>query len=156
MPTVMMAIEGVLGEAETFDVAMLPTRHGLSLYRALTSTYRVVLVTSTPDAAKVDWWLAQNGIRDYDQIVAALLPRPGTVEEEREAQLRALRASRTDVAFVLDSNPDVVATAMATGIPGLLYGRPRPPAGRRDLGPRQIRDWSAIQSEYDGDWKDEG
>ena len=148
MPTVMMAVEGVLGEPDEFDVTMLPTPHGVGLYTALSQVYRIVLVTSEPVAERVDWWLAQHGLREYAQVLCSLLRAPGTPAEEREAQLRALRASRTDVAFVVDADPQVVVNAMAVGVPGLLYGRPRPPAGRRDLGARRIRDWSEVEAEF--------
>lgn len=143
----MMAVEGVLGAPDEFHVNMLHNDVALRLYAALSAIYRVVLVTSAPDAQPVDWWLRTHGVNDYVQIICSLLPQEGEVVEEREAQLRALRASRTAVTLVVDSDAPTVAHAMSVGVTGLLFGPPRPASGRVDLGARRIRDWSAIEAE---------
>jgi hypothetical protein len=60
-----------------------------------------------------------------------------------------LRASRTAVALVVDSEPLVVAHAASVGLSGLLYVAPRSAPSRADMGARRIRDWSAIEAELD-------
>lgn len=143
----MFAVEGVLGTSDDFHVNMLQDDTALRLYASLADYNRVVLVTSHPTAEHVDWWLRTHGIHDYAQVVCSLLQQAGSVAEEREAQLRALRAARTAVGLVVDSDPATVAHAMSVGVTGLLYGPPRPAAKRVDLGARRIRDWSDIETE---------
>lgn len=147
MSTVMMAVEGVLGNADEFRPNMLPNDPALRLYASLEGLHRIVVVTSAPSPSPVEWWLRSNGLSDYSLLMTALLVPEASVAEQREAQLRALRASRTAVSFVVDADAATVAGAMAVGITGLLYGQPRPPGQRVDLGGRRIRDWSAIEEE---------
>lgn len=143
----MLAVEGVLGNADEFRSNMLPNDPALRLYASLEGLHRMVVVTSAPQPAPVEWWLRSNGVSDYVMIMTALVSMDALTVDHRAAQLRALRASRTDVAFVVDSDAATVAHAMSVGITGLLYGQPRPPAARVDLAQRRIRDWSAIEAE---------
>lgn len=145
----MMAVEGVLGSSEEFVANMLPNDPALRLYASLEGLHRMVLVSNAPAPAPVEWWLRSNGVNDYVMLMTALLSADASTADQREAQLRALRASRTAVSLVIDADPATVAHAMSVGVTGLLYGQPRPAAGRVDLGGRRIRDWSAIEAEVE-------
>jgi len=145
----MMAVEGVLGNSDEFSASMLANDVAVRLYGSLSAYHRVVLVTSAEDTRAVDWWLRTQGVLDYVQILPRPLDAGPEVADVREAQLRALRASRTAVVLVVDSDAATVAHAMSVGVTGLLYGPPRPAAGRMDLGARRIRDWSAIVGEIE-------
>jgi hypothetical protein len=144
--TAVVAIEGVLARSPQFGVAMLPNDDALRLYAGLVQTYRVILVTCEPEVTKVEHWLRSHGLRDHDQLLTG---DGRDCIDVRASQLRALRASRTAVALVVDSEPLVVAHAASVGLSGLLYVAPRSAPSRADMGARRIRDWSAIEAELD-------
>jgi len=146
MTTAMVAIEGVLGNSPSFQVNMQTDEVGRRLHAALSSWYRVVLVTSETDTTKVSYWLAMQGFTEVDDLLVNTTDHihPAKV---RAHQLRALRARRTPVTLVVDGEPEFVAHAMAQGVVGLFYGTARRAHIREDLAPQPIRSWGAILDE---------
>lgn len=142
----MMAVEGVLGDGSVFSPSMQPTRTGQRLYFALQEWYRVVLVSSHPDPTAVEWWLRLQGLKGHAEVLANPDPELMDTVLVRAAQLRPLRANRTAVELVVDTDPSTVTMAMQQGITGLLYGSARVGTDRLDLR-RKRRDWDDIQAE---------
>lgn len=143
MSTVVMGVEGVLGDRPTFDITMQCVPTARLLYSVLEQSYRVVLVTDQSDPNKAAHWLRTNGIVGWSQLHAGITEAADTVAN-RCAQLRALRSSRTVIDFVIDIHPKALAYAASIGIPGMLW-LPAARAGQRaDLSPPPIRSWEEM------------
>lgn len=143
MSSAVIAIEGVLGESPDFSITMQPTPAGREFFEALQAVYRIILVTSQPDATKVEHWLRSNWFRGYSQALVGV-PEALTHQGNRTAQIRALRASRTAVSLFVDTDSEAVAYAARVGITGLLWTPAMRGAQREDLQAAPIRSWEEM------------
>lgn len=149
MATSLIAVEGVLGTGGTSYVTMQPEPGGLVLYDALASHSTVVLTTCHTKESDVLHWLRSQGVSGYAKIMVtdAVLAQKETIDVRSE-HLRTLRAAGSPVTLMIDSEPLVVAMAMAQGITGVLVGTPRR-SHRTDLLPHVPPSWEAVVAEQD-------
>ena len=143
MSTAVMAIEGVLGQSQHFDITMQPSPAGREFFAALAGAYRIVLVTDQPELAKAEHWLRSNWFAGYSQVLTEVRDAVGTTAT-RVAQVRALRASRTAVSLLVDTDAEAVAYAARVGITGLLWTPGVRGSEREDLRPARVRSWEEI------------
>jgi hypothetical protein len=96
-----MAVEGVLGTSEHFDITMQPSPTAMMLYNSLRADFRMVLVTTQEDWTKVEHWLRSHWLVGYSQVLTGI-PEALDTFTVRAAQLRSLKASRTAIDLYVD------------------------------------------------------
>lgn len=142
MSTMVIALEGVLGERESFDVTMQRSVAGFEFFTGF-ALYRRVIVTSTTHYDKAYHWLRVNGFRDFDMLLTA--PEEALDHTAvRVSQLRSLRASRTTLSLFVDTDPGAVMFATRVGVTGLCWVPPKAGAQREDLRAAPIRSWEEM------------
>lgn len=143
MSTAVIALEGVLSDSATFNMAMQRSPAGVEFYSSLGSLYRRVVLTHQTDYDKAAHWLRSQGLVDFDHLMCGY-PEPMDASTQRTAQIRALRSSRTVLSLVVDIEAAAVAYASSTGSTGLLWVPARRGADRLDLSPSPIRSWEEM------------
>lgn len=126
--TYVLTLHGVLQQPNG-----APNPQGLSLYRALASVGRLVVLGGL-DRAKDEWFLATHDLRDHVNFVPESIEKHPTELGRRRAQIGTLRAQGSHIELVVEPDPEIVAALHEDGLPTLLYLHPRftQPAFRPD------------------------
>lgn len=127
MSTVLVCIEGVLGDYSTLN-GFYPVPDGVKLAHALQTGYRLVLGTVRSDPAAVEHWLLVNGITRPAFYADLIWRQPGWGDLEdsvlRAEQAGALRSNGSDLGLVVSADPATILLVTEMGVPALLFTNP--------------------------------
>lgn len=124
MSTVLIAVEGVLGEHSPIQ-GFYPIPDGVRLARALRSGYQVVFSTLQSDPTPVEFWLRINGMAQpsfYEQLVHR--ERLDVAEDIIAHHAQGLRSNGADVGLVISGDPEGILAVTELGFPSLLFVNP--------------------------------
>lgn len=142
MRTVAIALEDVLRkpldvEAQDFAASLL--------FASLVDTFRVV-VLGTADPEKDKHFLGVNGMTRYAKIEPLRAEDGPTLLDQRVGQLRRLRYTGFNFAFVVIPDPALAEVLYRENVPVLLYLHPEySPSGYRPA----TRPWSDLVAEVE-------
>lgn len=150
MATALLTIEGVLAGSRTPEepiVTSAPLQAGKALYEALSTVWRLSLITAESDRSTVEHFLAVEGLVKH----ALVAVRPSHVENDLvAATMHHLGQQRSEgtVGLVVTPSPSVAAQVMGAGVTALLFVPPN--YARPEFRPdheRQPRQWDDIEAE---------
>lgn len=151
MASALITIEGVLAASRTPEepvVRSQPISAGKALYEALSSVWRLVVITAETDGEGVLHFLAQEGLTRH-ALVATLSPYEKDKSLEA-ATLRHLEQQRSlgAVGLLVTPSPQAAAETMKKGCPTLLFVPPiyARPEWRPDHH-KVPKQWDAIEAE---------
>lgn len=133
-----ITVEGIMQQ----KVGGGPIQAGINLYRALSSTFTVALLTDQP-ADKLDHWLKVEDLRSHSLVLPSAHTYPA--ETRRTAQALELRKRGFSISMVFDPDPSVCAELLKYGFNACCFVHVAyaDPAWRPDFeGP--IRSWDDL------------
>jgi hypothetical protein len=135
--TAVVALETVLSEGALGK----PRASALPLWNALTTQYRIIVLTTSKDFEAASAWLKRehfvNAALVRHQGSLALLPSQWRVHEVTE-----MLSQGWTIDLYLDGHADAVSGVAKLGITTLLFGPPR--AGSWVLEPHEMRPWDEV------------
>lgn len=151
MSTVLIAVEGVLGEHSTIH-GFHPIPDGIRLARSMRSEFQVVFSTTQTDPEAVEFWLRLNGMAKpsfYEELLHRQLQDLDIIESGLFAMhALALRASGHEVGMVISGDPQAILACTEAGFPCLFFVNPAYRwAEYRPDRKRLPKPWQAIDDE---------
>jgi hypothetical protein len=136
-----VTIEGVLADGQDLRNSP-PTKWAKPLYDGMRSQFNLVLLTSA-DHEIARWWLRREALASYSQV---LCWKDGVFNYPawRIDQMRQILADGWEVAFYLDSNPDVLSAVGELGVITLAVSYPGMHVGWRASSSTAPRAWSEV------------
>jgi hypothetical protein len=136
-----VTIEGVLSAGDDLRNSP-PTKWAKPLYDGMRSQFNVLLL-SKAEHEIARWWLRREGLASYSQI---LCWRDGlyTWPEWRVDQVRGILADGWEISFLLDHDPEVLASVGGLGVITLTVSYPTNSVGWRDPATTAPRPWSDV------------
>ena len=115
-----IAVDGVL-RAPNDNAAIMS---GVLLYHSLVKSHRVTLIIDSMAKEKVQYWLRVNGLCDH---VAEVYYEVGDPEDSSERRIQQIKKVKQHgaLAFVIESDTEVVEKLHEQGVPAMLYVHPK-------------------------------
>jgi len=132
--TAFISIDGVL-RTDVGD----PIHEGLKLFRTMVGNYRIVLATDG-SSDEAEHWLRTNLVTGYAELYDNRLAFEG-----QDLRLRQLSLARHGgIELFIDCDPDRCASAIASGVPTMLFAKPGFMRRKRSATP-----WSDVKKEIE-------
>lgn len=118
-----------------------PVSTGILVVGALSAYNQITFITEL-STARVNQWLNENKVVDFDNVIDSSVHLEGEVLKQRQI---LLARARGPIELFITSNPSLWAFAFEQGIPSIMFGVPgylraefRPDA------PKAVRAWDDI------------
>lgn len=143
--TYAMVLDGVLRKNKDGAV----NRHGLLLYNALATVGRMAILGSQ-NPERDDWFLKTNGFTTHSHLIPERIEDGSDEWRRRFAQVGRLRQEGANVEFVIEPDPSIAASLIASSVPVLLYIHPQysAPSFRPDYD-NTAKPWAELTKEID-------
>jgi hypothetical protein len=120
-----------------------PIAAGILVVGALSAYNQIMFITELSEA-RVNQWLNENKVVDFDNVLSSALHLEG--EELKHRQIKHARA-RGPIDLFITANPSLWAFAFEQGIPSIMFGVPSYlRAEFRPDAPKAVRSWSDIEA----------
>lgn len=125
-----------------------PIPAGKALYEALSSVWRIVVITNETDVEGVNHFLGQEGLTRHALVVARSPLWAETSLEDSTPVILDQQRSQGTVGLVVTPSPEAAARIMQKGCPALLFVPPvyARPEWRPDHH-KVPKQWDAIEAE---------
>lgn len=118
-----------------------PIAAGILVTGALSAYNQITFITELSEA-RVNQWLDENKVVDFDNVISSSVHLEGEVLKER--QIKHARA-RGPIDLFITANPTLWAFAFEQGIPSIMFGVPSYlRAEFRPDAPKAVRAWDDI------------
>lgn len=145
---IVIAVEGVLADVDPdggYLLASTAKESGRFLYDAFRPHDRLILLSTDTHIERARGWLAKEQFRRYSELHCMPLDWAATVNDWKLRKLRELRIG-SSFRFYVDSDAEIVRTAIQAGIPALMPVLPAVFPGKNDA---QYRPWYDLVEEID-------
>jgi hypothetical protein len=118
-----------------------PIAAGILITGALSAYNQITFITDLSEA-RINQWLDENKVVDFDNVISSAVHLEGEVLKER--QIKHARA-RGPIDLFITANPTLWAFAFEQGIPSIMFGVPTYlRAEFRPDAPKSVRAWDDI------------